>query len=146
MSSDARALYVAEPPLQYLIRPSLVVDCSVLAGLLFQEHWIEEARQRIEGRSLKAPWLLDIELTNVAVKKHRAGFTELARDGLDSYITMNIDRLDTPPVPVHALALRYKLSAYDASYLWLAAELKCPLATYDEKLASAAQTHLSQLP
>jgi predicted nucleic acid-binding protein len=146
MNGVARALYVAEPPAQYLIRPSLVVDCSVLAGLLFQEHWIEEARQRIEGRSLKAPWLLDIELTNVAVKKHRAGFTELARDGLDVYITMHIERFATLPVQVHALAIRYQLSAYDASYLWLAAELKSPLATFDEKLAIAAQVHLGSLP
>ena len=146
MSGAARALYVAEPPLQYLVRPSLVVDCSVLAGLLFQEHWIEDARQRIEGRSLKAPWLLDIELTNVAAKKHRAGFAELARDGLDGYVAMDIERFATPSLQVHVLAIRYQLSAYAASYLWLAAELKCPLATFDEKLASAAQTHLSQLP
>lgn len=146
MSGVTGALYVAEPPAQYLIRPGLVVDCSVLAGLLFQEQWIEEARQRIEGRSLKAPWLLDIEFTNVAVKKNRAGFTELARDGLESYITMDIERFATSPVQVHALALRYQLSAYDASYLWLAAELKCPLATFDEKLASAAQAYLSELP
>ena len=47
---------------------------------------------------------------------------------------------------VAALALQYNLSAYDASYLWLAAELQCPLATFDDKLAKAAQAHLSTLP
>ena len=45
-----------------------------------------------------------------------------------------------------ALALRYKLTAYAAAYLWLAAELKAPLATFDEKLAVAAQAHLASLP
>ena len=45
----------------------------------------------------------------------------------------------------HALTLRYKLSAYDAAHLWLAAELKAPLATFDAELARAASTHLSSL-
>ena len=38
-----------------------------------------------------------------------------------------------------------RLSAYDAAYLWLAAELKAPLATFDAKLGKAAQRHLGQL-
>lgn len=146
MSSLTRGLYLAEPPQQYLVRPSLVVDCSVLAGLLFREHWLGQAQARIEGRSLKAPWLIDHELANVAVKKHRAGFTELARDGLVAYAEMDVERFETSPSDVYALATRYQLSAYDASYLWLAAELTCPLATFDEKLAVAAKAHLSSLP
>ncbi|MDP3414253.1 MAG: type II toxin-antitoxin system VapC family toxin, partial [Polaromonas sp.] len=50
---------------------------------------------------------------------------------------------DTPAVA--DLAMRYGLSAYDAAYLWLAADLKCPLATFDDKLAAAARTHLAGL-
>ena len=145
MSSLARGLYLAEPPQHYLVRPSLVVDCSVLAGLLFQEHWLVQAQARIEGRSLKAPWLLDHEIANVAVKKHRAGFTELAKEGLIAYADMDVEWFETSPSDVYALATRYQLSAYDASYLWLAAELTCPLATFDEKLAAAAQAHLAGL-
>jgi predicted nucleic acid-binding protein len=59
---------------------------------------------------------------------------------------MDIKLHAVKPQEVLALAIRYQLSAYDASYLWLAAELKCPLATFDEKLATAAQAHLSSLP
>ena len=46
----------------------------------------------------------------------------------------------------YQLAQRYNLSAYDAAYLWLAAELKAPLATFDLKLANAARAHLATLP
>ncbi|MFZ4479934.1 MAG: type II toxin-antitoxin system VapC family toxin [Rhodoferax sp.] len=146
MSSAARALFVAEPPVQYLVRRPLVVDCSTLAGLVFQEEWRTEASQRIAGWSLQAPYLLQLEITNVALKKHRKGFTNVATDGLALYAAMNIELFEVRPAEVLELAIRYQLSAYDASYLWLAAELKCPLATFDEKLASAAQAHLGQLP
>ena len=137
-------LYVAEPPSQYRLRPPLVVDCSTLAGIVFREPWQEQARQRIEGWSLHAPHLLQAEISNVAVKKLRSGETH-AIDGLAEASKMAIDlyRIDAPAVA--ALAMQYQLSAYDAAYLWLAAELKAPLATFDEKLAAAARTHLAGL-
>jgi hypothetical protein len=40
------------------------------------------------------------------------------------------------------LGLKYDLSSYDAAYLWLAAELGAPLATFDQRLGGAAR----QLP
>jgi predicted nucleic acid-binding protein len=82
----------------------------------------------------------------VALKKNRRGDPNLAVVGMQTYATMDIKLHPVKPDEVLALAIRYQLSAYDAAYLWLAAELKCPLATFDEKLASAAQVHLSQLP
>jgi predicted nucleic acid-binding protein len=139
-------LFVAEPPPHYLVRPPLVPDCSTLAGLLFEEDWQTEAVQKIEGFSLKAPWLLQVEITSVALKKLRRGGPEIARSGLSKYASMTIDLFEVSAIEVFELAQRYQLSAYDASYLWLAAELTCPLATFDEKLATAAQAHLSSLP
>ena len=59
---------------------------------------------------------------------------------------MRIDLYRIDVQAVVALAIRYQLSAYDAAYLWLAAELKAPLATFDEKLATAARAHLASLP
>ena len=88
---------------------------------------------------------MKVEIASVAVKKLRRGESHAA-DGLAQAQDMDIEFHDIDTQAVCALAIRYQLSAYDASYLWLAAELKCPLATFDEKLASAAQTHLSQLP
>ena len=145
MSTATRTLYVAEPPAQFLLLPPLVVDCSTLAGLVFNESWHEQALRRIEGRSLNAPYLLEIEMTSVALKKHRRGFPDLASSGMQHYATMDIKLHPVKPDAVLILAIRYQLSAYDATYLWLATELKAPLATFDEKLATAAQAHLATL-
>ena len=144
-TSQQRTFYVAEPPAQYLARPPVVVDCSALAGMLFEEPWHALAAEKIHGRTLNAPFLLQVEITSVALKKHKQGLETLAVSGLARYDALDIALHQIQPTSVLALALRYKLSAYDAAYLWLAAELKAPLATFDEKLAAAAQTHLASL-
>lgn len=137
-------LYVAEPPAQYLLRPALVVDCSCLAGFVFGEDWKEQARQQLEGRTLHSPHLLHAEITNVAVKKLRHGELH-ASEALAEAAMMEIQLHPINATAVAALAMQYHLSAYDAAYLWLAAELKCPLATFDNKLAAAAKIHLASL-
>lgn len=142
---QAPTLHLAEPPAQYLLRPALVVDCSCLAGFVFGEDWQEQARQQLDGRTLHAPHLLHAEIANVAVKKLRRGELH-ASEGLAQAAVMEIELHPINAPAVTELAMRYGLSAYDAAYLWLAAELKCPLATFDAKLAAAAQTHLASLP
>ncbi len=138
--------YVAEPPARYLMRQPLVVDCSILAGRVFQEEWRQHAAEIIAGRSLHAPQLLVTEMTSVALKKHKRGMAEIAREGLQAFASLDIQlHLVAEPAQVLALALRYELSAYDASYLWLAAELKAPLATFDQALGTAAREHLGSL-
>jgi len=144
--SGPRPFYVAEPPAQYLARPPVVVDCSALAGIIFEEPWQAEAGEKIRGRSMNAPFLLEIELSSVAIKKHKQGYGALVNKGLERFKALNVSLHQIELKEVLALALQYKLSAYDASYLWLAANLKAPLATFDEKLATAAQVHLASLP
>ncbi len=147
MSTVPRTLYVAEPPAAYLLRPPMVVDCSAICGILFDEPWRAQAMACIAGKTLFAPYLLDHEVISVTLKKHRQQWSrESIRGALEDYVQYQIELRETD---IHAqldLALRYKLSAYDAAYLWLAAELKAPLATFDAKLASAAKTHLASLP
>ena len=71
MSTGTRKLYVAEPPPTYQVRPAIVVDCSAVSGILFDEPWRGEAISRIAARTLYAPHLLDHEVVSVALKKHR---------------------------------------------------------------------------
>lgn len=147
MSSDHPVLYVAEPPASYLVRTPLVVDCSVLVAVLFEEETYERAVELISGKTLFAPSLLSHEIVNVALKKRRLG---LAVDDIaqvfSDYANYDIELRQTESLAQYQLAQRYHLSGYDAAYLWLAAELKAPLATFDEKLGRAAQAHLTSLP
>lgn len=142
----ARELYIAEVPAAYLQRRPMVVDCSAISGLVFHEPWRAQAEQKIAGYALHAPYLLDAEIVNVAVKKHRQGLTQISADGLLQYQAIDIELHPIALQDAVGFALRYGLSGYDAAYLWLAAKLKAPLATFDERLAVAAQAHLGNLP
>lgn len=138
-------VFVAEPPATYRLRPPLVVDCSLLAAVLFDEPERDDATTRMSGCELFAPHLLDFEIASVALKKSRLGLAEVAACGLADYGVLPIRHRAIDLQGQVALALRYDLSTYDAAYLWLAAELKAPLATLDRRLGEAAQRHLQSL-
>ena len=143
-ATRGRTLHVAEPPPAWLARPPLVVDCSVLVAILFQEPQRDEALRCMAAKTLHAPVLLDSEVANVAVKKVRAGISPtVIEDGLEMYVEQSIE-LHRPDVQAQfALAQRFGLSAYDAAYLWVAGMLQAPLATFDARLAQAARAYLS---
>jgi len=146
MSSAPPQLYVAEPPASYLVLPPLVVDCSVMVAAMFEEPARDQAIALMSGKLLFAPGLLVHEMVNVAARKLRAGSpSATVRQALSDFDAHAIEFRPTDPQEQFELALRYDLSGYDAAYLWLAAELKTPLATFDKKLAAAAQAHLSGL-
>lgn len=147
MNPQAPRLYVAEPAINYLVRPPLVVDCSVLSSAIFDEETRLVAINLMSGKKLYAPYLLDHEIISVALKKGRLGHSASAiAIALSEYLVQDIELRSTDAQSQYELALRYGLSAYDAAYLWLAAELKAPLATFDKKLATAASAHLASLP
>jgi predicted nucleic acid-binding protein len=137
---------VAEPPATYLVRPALVVDCSVLSAVLFEESMRDEALQRLAGHTLHAPTLIEHEIASVAMKKLAQGWpAQSVHTALADFVNHAIELHPADVLAQVELAQRYKLSAYDAAYLWLAAELKAPLATFDAKLGKAAQRHLGAL-
>jgi predicted nucleic acid-binding protein len=146
MSQRLHELIVAEPSPHYRTRHPVVVDCSVVAALLFQEGTRGVAEQAMGGRALHAPHLLDHEIASVALKKHAQGWpAQSIAAALARYADQRIDLHGTDLQGQCGLAQAYGLSAYDAAYLWLAAQLKAPLATFDRKLGEAAQRHLGTL-
>ena len=117
-----------------------VVDCSVLAAVVFEEEWAPEAVARLRGYRLIAPALLPFELTQVCstkMRRHPAQATRL----LDQFVAaLTSLQLDLEPVGLDelpALAGESGLSCHDAAYLWLALARSAPLVTFDDKLAQA---------
>jgi predicted nucleic acid-binding protein len=117
-----------------------VVDTSALAAVVFAERSSAEAQKRLSGCNLHAPALLRFELANVCLRKIRAH-----PRGRDALLAQHRGSLALPiqhhPVDLTQaveLAERFNLTAYDASYLWLARALGCELVTLDKRLAKAA--------
>jgi predicted nucleic acid-binding protein len=139
----ATPLIVAEPQRRYAVRAPLVVDCSVIASVLFDEPNRDVAAQALAGKDLFAPELVADELVSVAVKRSQQGSELFVRQALVDFTELELTRCRTDVHAQWRLALEYDLTAYDAAYLWLAAELRAPLATFDQRLGDAARTLLS---
>jgi predicted nucleic acid-binding protein len=116
-----------------------VVDASALAALAFQETKATEILNRIDGHELHAPALLWLEMANVCLKKIRAqpALRDLLIDQHKQSLAMRVQAYDVDPTEILILAERLSLSAYDASYLWLARMLRAELVTLDERLEKA---------
>ncbi len=119
----------------------IVVDASALAALVFQEPEGDAMRLRLDGAEVFAPELLRYELANTAWKKVKRQPTDaakiltalsLALDDKSGLIWQDVDARD-----VVLLAHATGTTAYDASYLWLAASLGADLVTLDDRLARA---------
>ncbi len=135
-------LFIAEPRGKYQALPPIVVDCSVLAALVFEETHAENAREVLSGKALCAPWLIDHEMVSVALKKATSSPGH-AQQGLEYLSHLRLTRCPTDRQAQWRLAHTYDLSAYDAAYLQLAVELEVPLVTYDRVLGRAAEEVLA---
>ncbi len=117
-----------------------VVDASAIAALLFQEPNGEAMAHRLEGFRLVAPTLFSYELANVCWLKCRRFPAD--RDMLLGAFArrggLNIDELSVDHDGVIRLAAETGLTAYDASYLWLARRLGAELVTLDAALLKAS--------
>ncbi len=118
-----------------------VVDASVLAARFFVEPRAAEAETLLRGQTLFAPDILRYELASVALHKLNlsSAANQTIRDNLHDALRLPIRLVRVSTQQILNVALEAELTIYDASYLFLARRLKCPLATFDRKLARAAE-------
>ena len=121
--------------------PARVVDASVFAAASFREPRQREAERIIAAGGLFAPTLVKYEMANIARKKiellpQRREFIVTA---LQRFLNLNIDLREVDCQRVVELATLTGLTAYDASYLFVARELGMPLLTFDRQLARVAR-------
>jgi predicted nucleic acid-binding protein len=122
--------------------PAKVIDASVLAAWLFGEERKNEAAL-VKDTDLYAPPLLAYELTNIARKKviiYPEQTNELG-EALKMGLKLPVHWISPDYLSVLRLAVKTGLTAYDASYLFLALTLGIPLITFDEKLMQAAKSY-----
>lgn len=121
----------------------VVVDASAMVAIVFREPGNHELETQLEDTSVHAPYLLKFELTNVAIVKARrqpsAAPQIFAALGLTLDDESGIIWHDVQATDVALMAHATGLSAYDASYLWLAGTLDADLVTLDKKLAAAIE-------
>ena len=117
-----------------------VVDASALAAIVFDEPEADDMTRRLGGAILVAPPLLQFELVNACVTKLRR-YPDLRDTILQAFAIQGGLTIETTEID-HAgtlvLAERYRLTGYDASYLWLAQWLNAELVTLDRPLGRAA--------
>jgi predicted nucleic acid-binding protein len=113
-----------------------VVDASALAALLFGEPEAESVAGRLGGARLVAPSLLAFEVANVCLVKcrHHPDQLKALLAAFQLRGRLGVEEIAVDHAGVLELALKTGLTAYDASYLWLAQQLGAELVTLDKEL------------
>lgn len=123
-----------------------VLDNSVVTGWFLPEQataYCAAIAVQLESDKALVPALWQLELANVLKTACTRGKLALdtVRQILDALGNLPIE-IDAGPAPGHRqlfeLAMRHKLSSYDAAYLELAMRHGLPIATQDVQLKEAA--------
>jgi predicted nucleic acid-binding protein len=119
---------------------TLVVDASVIVAALVDSgsdgEWAAEV---IAGQVLAAPHHMPIETADILRRASLArqltwDTTSLAHADL---LALRVELFPYAPLADRCWQLRENLTTYDAAYVALAEELDAPLATLDQRLATA---------
>lgn len=129
---------------------ALVVDNSVMMRWLFKDG--SEADQdyakgvlqgiKAEGFTVLVPyiWVYESAFVTHYYTKQKAVSTEDAISRLDALFELStVIRGEETPSQLFETAQSCNISSYDASYLLLARQQGCPLATLDKKMQKACQ-------
>ena len=117
-----------------------VVDASSVIALMFDEPAGERVALQLEDADLFAPELLGFEIVNACATKLRR-YPDLRDEILHVFALQGglaIETAEVDHAAVLGLAEQYRLTGYDASYLWLAQRLNAELVTLDRPLGRAA--------
>lgn len=120
---------------------TLVVDASAISAIVFGEAEGATIAAHLDGESLIAPTLFDYEMVNIGWKKVRRHPDKHATllAAMSRVPSLQITKVAVPLDELFALATETGLTAYDASYLWLARSQDLELVTLDDQLARVNQ-------
>jgi len=130
---------------------SFVLDTSVTMRWFFGDGkpqelaYADKVLDAMKDASALVPVIWGLEVANVIARAEAKGLVTEARSGEFLALLEGVDIEVDAATFAHALsdtlqlARRYKLSAYDASYLELALRSGIPLATLDEDLQKASK-------
>lgn len=114
--------------------------------MVFAEPGSETLAQQLEGRHLLAPTIMPYEVANALWVKVRRDWEQ--RDALIAqfrdFLGVSVESCDVDLEAVARFGLEHGLTAYDASYIWLALSRRAGLVTLDRQMAHVASIVLVQ--
>jgi predicted nucleic acid-binding protein len=119
--------------------PVLVVDASALGSLVFGEPSAEKVAHLLSEGRIIAPSLLWFEVASICLKKIRGHPSKKALiiEAFNNARRLDIEIVEVDHLEAIKLALDKGLTTYDASYLWLAREVRAELITLDDTMRKA---------
>ncbi len=127
----------------------IVLDASVALAWCFEDELsgaADAVADRLVSEPAMVPAVWPLEVANAIVAAERRGrLTERdAAEVLELLVVLPVEIEATSSRQafgaIAAVAREHGLSAYDAAYLELAARLRAPLATFDQRLRAAARS------
>ena len=118
---------------------SAVVDASAFLAVIFGEPESAGVERRLVRMRYVAPALLLFEVANVTLVKARRHPERRAElfEAYENFTRFEIEFADVDFVAVLSVAQRRNLSAYDASYVWLALSRGLDLVSLDKRMIEA---------
>ena len=120
----------------------IVLDASALIEVLLRTKIAAAIERRMfaPGKTLHAPYLIDIETAQVLRRHVAKGAIDAkrGREAIQDVATLALRRYGHESLLPRVWEMTDNLTAYDAVYVALAQALDAPLLTCDRRLAAAA--------